>query len=217
MPVRNVSNRGGNIIGKFPSIKMGRMVAFESLLERDFIYLLDYAEEVTWFEEQPLTIEYQEGGKTLHYTSDFHVVEGGENVLVECKPERFVEKDENRRKFVAARNWCAQRNWAFRIVTGREVRAGFRLQNVKLLTRYARQRVDPTMQGRICGLLYNCQAPLTMDDIVTAIPLADPGAVTACLLRMAFHHEIAVPLDDAPLSGETAVRLPARTQKEGEK
>jgi hypothetical protein len=73
------------------------------------------------------------------------------------------------------------------------------------------------MQGRIYGLLYNYQAPLTIDDVVTAIPLADPGAVTACLLHMAFRHEIAVPLDEAPLSGETVVRLPARTQREEER
>ena len=59
MPVRKVSNRGGNAIGRFPSTKMGRMIAFESLLERDFIYLLDYDPTVDWFEEQPLSIEYQ--------------------------------------------------------------------------------------------------------------------------------------------------------------
>jgi len=53
MPVRNVSNRGGSVIGRFPSIKMERMIAFESLLERDFIYLLDYDARVEWFEEQP--------------------------------------------------------------------------------------------------------------------------------------------------------------------
>ena len=75
MPVRNVSNRGGNAIGRFPSLKMQRMIAFESLLERDFIYLLDYDAAVTWFEEQPLTIEYQHEGKLRHYTPDFHLVE----------------------------------------------------------------------------------------------------------------------------------------------
>ena len=74
MPVRNVSNRGGNVIGKFPSIKMGRMVAFESLLERDFIYLLDHAEEVTWFEEQPLTIEFA----TLHKSE---ILESGKSEI----------------------------------------------------------------------------------------------------------------------------------------
>jgi hypothetical protein len=29
-------------IGKFPSIKLNRMVGYESLIERDFIYLLDF-------------------------------------------------------------------------------------------------------------------------------------------------------------------------------
>ena len=106
MPVRNVSNRGGNVIGKFPSLKMQRMIAFESLLERDFIYLLDYDTAVTWFEEQPLTIEYQHEGKLLHYTPDFHLVEHGQHVLVECKPEHFVNTTDNSRKFAVAQAWC---------------------------------------------------------------------------------------------------------------
>jgi len=58
MPVRKVSNHGGNVIGGFPSAKMERMIALESLLERNFIYLLEYAQSVEWFEEQPLSIEY---------------------------------------------------------------------------------------------------------------------------------------------------------------
>jgi hypothetical protein len=58
MPVRKVSNRGGNIIGRFPSLKLERMVDFESLIERDFIYMLDFDSDVVSFTEQPLTIEY---------------------------------------------------------------------------------------------------------------------------------------------------------------
>ena len=103
MPVRKVSNRGGNVVGRFPSLKMGRMIAFESLLERDFIYLLDYNARVEWFEEQPLMIEYVEADRPLHYTPDFQVLEAGQCVLVECKPESFVESVDNQRKFAAAR------------------------------------------------------------------------------------------------------------------
>jgi hypothetical protein len=39
MSVRKVTNRGGNIIGKFPSFKMKRAIQFESTLERDYLYL----------------------------------------------------------------------------------------------------------------------------------------------------------------------------------
>ena len=35
MAVRKVSNRGRNMIGRFPSLKLGRMVAYESLIELD--------------------------------------------------------------------------------------------------------------------------------------------------------------------------------------
>ena len=73
MPVRKVSGRGRNMIGHFPSLKLGRMVAFESLIEQDYLYVLDYETEVTWFEEQPLTIAYTWQEKPYEYTPDFHV------------------------------------------------------------------------------------------------------------------------------------------------
>ncbi len=214
MPVRTVSNRGGNIIGKFPSIKMRRMIAFESLIERDFIYLLDYDEDVEWFEEQPLTIEYQHEGKARHYTPDFHLIECGEHVLIECKPECFTDKDENRHKFAAASKWCREGGWIFRVVTDREIRTGFRLHNVRLMTRYARQPVDPVIRRRIYTLLREAQCPMSMKDIVRVLAPDAPTTVSGSILHLAFHHEICAPIDDTPLSGETPVFLNDSTQKE---
>jgi hypothetical protein len=215
MPVRRVSNRGGNVIGHFPSIRMKRMVAFESLIERDYLYLLDYEPNVEWFEEQPLTVEYRHDGKVLHYTPDFHIVEAGRgDVLIECKPLAFVDKDENRRKFRAARFWCANRGWAFRIVTDQDVRAGFRLENVKLLTRYARHVVEPGTKGRIYALLHSAQSAMSVNDLVRRITCADFSAATAAILCMAFHHEIFIPLDDAPILGGTCVCLPSAQSEE---
>jgi hypothetical protein len=214
MPVRTVSNRGGNIIGKFPSIKMRRMIAFESLLERDFIYLLDYEADVEWFEEQPLTIEYQHEGRIRRYTPDFHLLERGAHVLIECKPECFADKDENRRKFAAAGEWCLEHHWMFRIVTDREVRVGFRLHNVKLLTRYARQMVDPVIRRCICTLLRGAQRPVRMNDIASALVSSASITVIGSILHLVFHHEICASIEDAPLSGETLVCLNDSTRKE---
>lgn len=208
MPVRKVSNRGGNVIGRFPSVRMKRMVAFESLIERDYLYLLDYEQNVEWFEEQPLTVEYQHDGKALHYTPDFHVVEMGRDVLIECKPLTFVDKDENQRKFRAARAWCASHGWTFRVVTDQAVRAGFRLENVKLLTRYARHIVEPGTKGRIYALLRSSQAAISLDDLVSRITHTDFSAATAAVLCMAFHHEVFIPLDDEPILANTRVCLP---------
>jgi hypothetical protein len=205
MPVRTVSNRGGSVIGRFPSIKMGRMIAFESLLERDFIYLLDYDVRVEWFEEQPLTIEYQHDAQTLHYTPDFQVVEAGHPVLVECKPTRFVDTADNQRKFAVARDWCATRRWEFRVVTEQHIRAGCRLANIRRLTQYARQSLDPALRSRIDLILRASAAPLTLQEVVQAIGPDDPNPVIAGLLHLAFHHQLELTLDRVPLSGQTLV------------
>ncbi len=209
MPVRKVSNRGGNVVGRFPSIKMGRMIAFESLLERDFIYLLDYDDRIEWFEEQPLTIEYQQDDQVLHYTPDFQLLEAGQSVLVECKPERFVDTDENRRKFVAAQAWCAQRGWEFRVVTDHRVRKGFRLQNVKRLTHYARLNLEPILRSQIIAWLQTSPTPLTLQDIVNGLGPTDPNVALSGLLHLAFHHLINLPLDTVPLSATMRVSWPS--------
>ena len=207
MAVRKVSNRGGNVIGKFPSLKMRRMIAFESLLERDFIYLLEYDAQVTWYEEQPVTIEYQHVGKTKHYTPDFHLVEQGRDVLVECKPEKFADREETRRKATIARKWRAQHGWEFRIVVDNQVRAGFRLQNIKLLIQYARQKVNPVLKGRIYTVLQESGGQMQMSEIVRTIPVEQGARVENAILYMAFHHQVMVQLDTAPLSKETFICL----------
>jgi hypothetical protein len=214
MPVRNVSSRGGNAIGRFPSFKMQRMIAFESLLERDFIYLLDYATAVTWFEEQPLTIEYQHEGKLLHYTPDFHLIEHGQQVLVECKPDHFVNTPDNQRKFAVAQAWCQACNWQFRIVTDADVRAGYRLHNVKLLTAYARLRLDPVLRSRLYATLQSLSSATAIQELAHALRPTGPETVTAGLLHLAYHGVVDLALDGAPITPGTAVALHSRARLE---
>jgi hypothetical protein len=214
MPVRNVTNRGGNVIGRFPSLKMQRMIAFESLLERDLIYLLDYDANVTWFEEQPLTIEYPYEGKTLHYTPDFHLIEHDQHVLVECKPDHFVATADNQRKFAGAQAWCLACDWQFRIVTDAEVRAGYRLHNVKLLTAYARQRLDPGLRCQLYALLQSLPAATPIQDLARALRPTNPAAVMAAILHLAFHGVVDLALTCAPITLSTAVVLRHRARSE---
>lgn len=217
MPVRNVTNRGGNVIGRFPSLKMQRMIAFESLLERDFIYLLDYDANVTWFEEQPLTIEYQHEGKLRHYTPDFHLIERDQHVLVECKPDNFVNTVDNQRKFAVAQAWCQVCDWHFRIVTDAEVRAGYRLHNVKLLTAYARQRLDPVLRCQLYALLQSKPAATSIQELAHTLHPAGPDRVTAGLLHLAYHGVVDLALDGAPITPGTTVALHSRAALEGVK
>jgi hypothetical protein len=214
MPVRKVSNHGGSVTGRFPSAKMGRMIAFESLLERDFIYLIEYDPVVEWFEEQPLSIEYEYENRQLHYTPDFHLFESGQHVLVECKPSRFVETEENCRKFAVTREWCAERVWEFRVITDQQVRSGFRLQNVKLLAQHARQEVDAVIRSQIHTFLQDAQSATSIWNICHAILPDNPSIVQASILCLAYHHEITLSLDESPISDRTIVLQNSRMKED---
>lgn len=217
MPVRTVSNRGRrNVIGYFPSLKMRRMVQFESALERDLIYLLDFDRQVAAFEEQPLKIAYQYEGKTLTYTPDFQMeTTSGRVMLLECKPACFVDREENQRKFDAAQTWCAAQGWGFQVVTEEQLRADYLVQNVKLLTQHARHEVDVQVKGKITAFLAG-ERSVTIGDVMAAVNPAGPTAVVIPILHMTYHHYLHVPLTNAPLNSQTPIHLYCPTGKKGE-
>lgn len=205
MGVRQVSHRGGNMIGRFPSLKLERMVAFESLLEQDYLYVLDYERDVLLYEEQPFTVEYLWRDKIRRYTPDFHVTRAERHELVECKPAARVDAEENQRKFAAARQWCRESGWRFVVVTDEALRNGHRLANIKLLTRYARLAVTPQITHQITQHLQNAPSPITLLEMARFWFPQHPQQGMAALLHLAFHHQIALSLTVGPISGSTPI------------
>lgn len=205
---------GRSISGKFPSLKLGRMVSFASSLEWDYIYLLDYERDITWFAEQPFPIKYQFGGTTHHYTPDFHVVRGEQHMLIECKPDTFTENEDNQRKWAVARRWCEDEGWSFHVVTDTDLRAHAYLDNVKRLTYYARHAVSPAQRARVYALLAASDAPMALGNLARVLCSENPNQGLADLYHMAFHHEIALALVDAPLSADSLVSWAGRGNAE---
>lgn len=195
------------MIGRFPSLKLRRMVAFESLIEQDCLYVLDYEQDVLHFEEQPLTIEYSWQGKVLHYTPDFHVLRGQRHELVECKPHKLLDTDENQRKFAAARGWCQENDWVFSVVTDHDLRSGPRLANIKLLTRYARTEVTPTTINCVTTCLRDAETPQTLLEVAHFLDPDNPRQGIAMLLHMAFHHQIGLSITAGPISPDIPICL----------
>lgn len=215
MSIRKVSNRGGNTIGRLPSLKVDRMVSFESLLERDFIYWLEFDPTVSWFSEQPLTLSYQHDQRTLHYTPDFHVMKQNQNFLVECKPVEFVARTENQRKFEAAQTWCVQQNWSFQVVTDVDLNQGYRLHNIKRLCQFSRYPVAPGLKTRVLTFLKEASRPVTLADVMQDVAPEQPQRLFIPLLTMAFHHEIQLALEEAPLSAQTRVEVVSGLEEGG--
>ena len=209
MPVRIPKRQSAGITGSFPSLKLGRMVAFESTLERDYLYLLDFEPSVTTFEEQPLTITYEHDGKVRRYTPDFLIREADREVLVECKPAAKLEHNDNPLKFAAARIYCEERGWSFRVVTDMELRRGYLLENIKRLTYYARATVPTDLAFAVTHLCHESEG-LTIIEIVDQLPQFGPEQVTVAVWHLVYHHHLRLS-PNRPLSDPTTRVLVTRS------
>jgi hypothetical protein len=129
MPVRKLKKSYQNVTGLFPSNLLRRLVQFDSMLERDFILLLDMHPAVRWFSEQPMKIRFIDGsGDDQVYVPDFHIEFAGGRFLgrdvarpwiVETKYRRDLTENwpKIRPKLRAGFREAARRNSQFHIVT----------------------------------------------------------------------------------------------------
>jgi hypothetical protein len=161
MPVRTIPKNSRSLTGKVIDLCSHRAVSFESALERDFYVLLDFDPAVIAFEEQPVSIAYQEPvGVRRTYTPD---------VLVHYRPE--VRRDHRpvlyeikyrddlrthwqdyRSKFKAARRYARTQGWLFRLITEREIRTPY-LKNAKFLRQYQDREPDHEDRHRLLACL----------------------------------------------------------------
>ncbi|HEV2881376.1 MAG TPA: TnsA endonuclease N-terminal domain-containing protein [Pyrinomonadaceae bacterium] len=155
MPVRKISNKGSKkVIGKFASLKMKRAIWWESPLERDYIYLLEFDPDVMSYEEQPLHIEYYIDGKKHRYTPDFFVRRADKRIVVEVKPEEEAFKEKYQHLFRTASYICARNGYEFVVVTNTMIRVQPQLDNIKLLTKYQRVPIDDPQYQLVCYELF---------------------------------------------------------------
>jgi putative transposase len=102
-PVRCARNFGCNVIGLFPSIKIGKSVEFESgTIERFIVFLLEICRHVVRFKEQPLTLQVPRENKMgvkvpQRYTPDFLAeLDSGKFVFLEGKSEGKLQRHVDR-------------------------------------------------------------------------------------------------------------------------
>jgi hypothetical protein len=142
MPVRKIPKNYNVITGIAATHKAEGEAAYEGDLERDFIKLMTFAEDVLKFEVQPVKIIYTDPeGKSRSYTPDVLVTfkDGRKPLLVEIKSRRIIKKDwkKLKPKFRAGIRYEKESGYKFKIITEVEIRTQYR-DNVVFLLRYRR-------------------------------------------------------------------------------
>jgi hypothetical protein len=154
MSVRRLKKSYQNVTGRFYSTLLNRLVQFDSLLERDFILLLDLHPNVRWFAEQPMRISVGvEDGPEQFYVPDFLVTFHGGGFLgwrtrrpwiveTKCSSDLRANWPKLRPKFRAGVREARKRDCLFRIVTESRLFAT-ELANAQFLRRYTNADIPP--------------------------------------------------------------------------
>lgn len=204
VPARLIVAPTGVIIrGLFPSVKAERMVSYEQLLERDLLYLCDFARQVVDIREQPFKFQYAMGNKIRRYTPDFALImEDGSILVIEVKPARSLAKLSVREKFQHIKAAMKRQGHQFIVVSSESIRAPHRLDNLKRLHRFLLQPMpsEPLQKLRQLKSQFGCQRPIPMSQLEAVIGASEP------ILRLLAHGHVSCDLDQL-LTPETLITL----------
>ena len=156
MPSRIIKKSACNMPGLFPSLKNREGIMFESTVERDYCYYLELDQSVSFYEAQPLTLEFRIDGKARRYTPDFLVlfIDSGLKLLVEVKREEALLDDDGMLiKLNVVREEFKKRGYKFEVKEKSVIRQEPRLGNLKIIYKYLRYQIDIGEKKMILELL----------------------------------------------------------------
>ena len=208
MGVRRVRNSGGNVIGTFPSLKMREQIPYESTIERDLLFFLEYDTNVVCYQAQPFAITGSSADGAAHsYIPDFQVIRTDSKEIVECKPAARLNEAHARQQLALGQAWADANQHLFVVITDTDLRTGHRLANLKLLWRYSRLCVPPSFIERCRSILIAQPDGLSLEALAAALSTTSSSfELLPYLYRLLFAHILHTDLTQ-PLSPRTCVQL----------
>lgn len=195
------------IRGDFPSLKLGRMVRYGSTIERDLLYFLEFWQAVSWYQEQPMTIEWiMADGQSRRYTPDYEIHEGSVKTLAECKPADRLDSSQAEQQRRIGQAWAEENGYRFVTFTDTELRAGHQLANLKLLWRYARLRSNRSTQPILEQIRHD--GPSSAAELCDKLHLP-PAVVISVVCHLLFHHRLRMDLHQ-PFTTATPLHVEVR-------
>lgn len=199
--------KGINYRGSVPSHKCGDMVEYESLLERDYINLLEFDSKVEYFESQPMKIPYMYKGKRHDYFPDFKIITHENKIkLIEVKPKRFLNLEKNMIKFEVGKQYCKVRNWEYHIFTEEEIRKGYLQDNLRKLNSVNFDRIRSALKEQILQKVKE-MGPIEIDVVVNKFPQFDRNELYEHIYYLIYFHQLYTDLINKNLGGNSIIKI----------
>jgi|TARA_A100001391_G_scaffold71668_1_gene45731 hypothetical protein len=127
------------------------MIKWDSQIERDLLYYLEFDDDVIEYFEQPIKFKYLHNHTYHYYFPDYEIRRKSTSKLkyVELKPESELLKNEIRLKYETIATAMDEAGHDFEIITEKSLREEPRFSNLKLLNKYYRDKACPVLIGRV--------------------------------------------------------------------
>lgn len=151
---RRIGTTNNSVSGLYPFKEDS--IAFESMLEKEFLIRLETFRSVLRVDSQPFTLKYTFSGKVRTYTPDFLVWFRNypwpfrQPHLIEVKPNKFilnqVKQDSYRTKYKAAMQFCKNQGYVFHFQDEYRIKDQ-RWKNAKFLHRFKNFEEDSSLSN----------------------------------------------------------------------
>lgn len=183
---------------------------YESTIERNLIFFFKFDPTVITYHAQPMVIVGTDAEENTHtYTPDFLVVRTDRKEIIECKPEALLNSSHAQQQIAIGREWAANNNHDFAIVTDTNLHAGHTLENLKILWRYSRQTVPTATLARCIDYMEKHPEGVSFQDLALYLstfatqaaqqPFMQVPLIYNMLFRHILHTELTVPMTQATL------------------
>ena len=105
------------------------LVGYESLLERDRLWLADFDPNVRWIASQPFWLSGRDGSSLRRHPPDFLLQTTAGYTVVDVKPEPLLEEPGVAEALAWSGRLCAAKGWAYEVWSGADP---VLLQNVRV-------------------------------------------------------------------------------------
>jgi TnsA endonuclease N terminal len=199
------TSKGGNLFmrhsfksttviqGSIPSKKpTPHMVHYRGLVQRAYIYLLEYDDQVQSYEEQPFSLSYHSGKQIAHYTPDFQVLwKHHAPRLVACVSQNVANRPKSIFAFTAARRWCQEHAYDFAVVTEVALHSQtIVLSNLEFLAIHAFTPIPPPTYEYLLKTILSIEGPFSPLELIQLTPLLHPFQTKSFLWNLVYHGEL---------------------------